>query len=156
MKSRRRRKYIPDLQNQGAVCEANFVKLQKLLSGRDAQDHWHYHLHDGRHGLGAVSFQVLDRSRYTLTLEVRYQSGSLLVTNNPRILNVRLYEDACLAEVVRCHQGRQLKGVYPYPNDNMYQVDEKSQINQFLSECLTHCLKFGLVSQYPFPLSSAS
>lgn len=149
-----RQKYIPDLKHHGALCEGNFVKLQKLLDRRHDKSHWYYKLHDGCQGLGSVSFRIMDRSRYTLTVEVRYQSGSALLVSQPRVLNVRLYEDACSAEVVRCQQGRQHQGVYPYPNKEMYQVDEKSQLNQFLSECLSHCLKYGLASQYRFSILS--
>jgi len=32
---------------------------------------------------------------------------------------------------------------YTYPNDNMYQEDEKLQQNRFLSDWLEHCLQNG-------------
>ena len=61
---------------------------------------------------------------------------------------VRVYHDAGLAEVVNCQHYRQFSARYEYPNEQMYQVDEKAQVNRFLSELLAHCLKHGRVNHY--------
>jgi len=58
-------------------------------------------------------------------------------------LEVRVYHDARMAEVVSAGASRHLLGRYPYPNQAMYQPDEKSQLNLFLGEWLSHCLACG-------------
>ena len=55
-------------------------------------------------------------------------------------VDVRLYHDAEIAEVIRYQQHRKFNPRYAYPNAKMHQVDEKSKINQFLGELLAHCL----------------
>jgi len=59
--------------------------------------------------------------------------------------SIRLYHDVNLAEVIRCEHHRQFSPRYEYPNDNMHQVNEKAQVNRFLSELLAHCLRYGRV-----------
>ena len=39
------------------------------------------------------------------------------------------------------------RGVYPYPNEQMLQPDEKYQLNHFLGEWLGYCQRHGLSSQ---------
>ena len=59
---------------------------------------------------------------------------------------VRMYHDAKTAEVISFQQARFIKARYPLPNKEMYQADEKQQINFFLSEWLSFCQKEGLCS----------
>jgi uncharacterized protein YqiB (DUF1249 family) len=49
--------------------------------------------------------------------------------------------------VVTLEQGQQLAGVYRYPNDQMYQIDEKAQANHYLAEWLSHLLNHGMSKQ---------
>lgn len=87
--------------------------------------------------------EVIERSRYTTTLVLSMQcpqtSQWLLM---PR-LTVRLYHDACLAEVLAWEGHKRLRPRYHYPNPSMYQCDEKLQVNQFLAEWLSVCLAEG-------------
>ena len=55
--------------------------------------------------------------------------------------------DAGMAEVVDAQHMRQFRGVYPYPNEQMHQVDEKVQRNLYLGEWLCYCLQHGHVSE---------
>jgi uncharacterized protein YqiB (DUF1249 family) len=50
---------------------------------------------------------------------------------------------ANLAEVLAWAEHKRLRPRYDYPNQAMYQSDEKLQINQFLGECLNLCLRYG-------------
>ncbi len=61
-------------------------------------------------------------------------------------LNVRLYHDAQLAEVVSSKGCLQFKARHQYPNQDMHQCDEKSQLNQFLGELIVFCLVQGRVT----------
>ncbi|WP_121345194.1 DUF1249 domain-containing protein, partial [Pseudomonas aeruginosa] len=58
-------------------------------------------------------------------------------------LEVRVYHDARMAEVIGAEQARRLMAIYPYPNQAMHQPDEKNQLNLFLGEWLAHCLACG-------------
>ena len=70
------------------------------------------------------------------------QEHSLPWLPTPR-LEVRVYHDARMAEVVGAEHARRFRSVYPYPNVDMHQPDEKSQLNLFLGEWLSHCLACG-------------
>lgn len=61
---------------------------------------------------------------------------------------VRVYHDVDLAEIVSCQHHRQFSSRYEYPNEKMHQVDEKAQVNRFLSELLAHCLMHGRVNHH--------
>ncbi len=58
-------------------------------------------------------------------------------------LEVQVYHDARMAEVVSAEHTRRLRSIYPYPNEAMHQPDEKAQLNLFLGEWLSHCLACG-------------
>lgn len=137
-----KRKYVPDLSRQSALCEANYVRLLKLLPDLDTQDLQEYRISGQGHRL-LVRLEVEERFRYTSTVVVsqRLEDGSPWL-ESPRLL-VRLYHDARMAEVLCNRQRRQLSGRYPYPNPQMHQPDEKLQLNAFLGEWLSQCLHHG-------------
>ena len=58
-------------------------------------------------------------------------------------MEVRVYHDARMAEVVGAENARRFRSIYTYPNAAMHQPDEKTQLNLFLGEWLGHCLACG-------------
>ncbi len=58
-------------------------------------------------------------------------------------MEVRVYHDARMAEVVGAQNARRFRSIYAYPNAAMHQPDEKAQLNLFLGEWLSHCLACG-------------
>ena len=72
--------------------------------------------------------------------------NNLLVALVSYSLDIRLYHDAQLAEVVSSKGCRQFAARHDYPNQQMYQRDEKAQINQFLGELISFCLVKGRVA----------
>jgi uncharacterized protein YqiB (DUF1249 family) len=58
-------------------------------------------------------------------------------------MTVRMYHDASVAEVISCHGHDRIEPANAYPNRFMHHPDEKSQVNHFLAEWLSFCLKFG-------------
>ena len=56
---------------------------------------------------------------------------------------VRVDHDARMAEVVGAENARRFRSIYTYPNADMHQPDEKTQLNLFLGEWLGHCLACG-------------
>ncbi|MNF81102.1 putative dehydrogenase [compost metagenome] len=91
--------------------------------------------------LGVLTLEVLRACPYTTTLRVR-QEHSLPWLPVPQ-LEVQVYHDARMAEVVSAEHARRFRGIYPYPNALMHQPDEKAQLNVFLGEWLSHCLACG-------------
>ncbi|MBT8146491.1 MAG: DUF1249 domain-containing protein, partial [Gammaproteobacteria bacterium] len=64
-------------------------------------------------------------------------------------MQVRVYHDACTAEVMSYQNHRNFQPHYSQPNPLMYQRDEKIQVNRFLGEWLTHCLRAGRSLKVP-------
>jgi hypothetical protein len=92
-----------------------------------------------------ILIEVLDNFRYTTSVRIsQFASNHWLELPS---MAVRLYHDARMAEVVNAEHMRQLKGVYPYPNEQMHHVDEKLQRNLYLGEWLCYCLQHGQVAE---------
>ncbi|NKB34777.1 MAG: DUF1249 domain-containing protein [Pseudomonadales bacterium] len=89
-----------------------------------------------------VEIKILEAFKYTTTLEIVQRPEFKKWMTNPSLL-VRVYHDASTAEVVSYQGHRNLKPRYTQPNPKMYHTDEKMQVNSFLGEWLTHCLKVG-------------
>ena len=95
-----------------------------------------------------VKIKILEAFKYTTIMEITQQPElKKWMTNSPML--VRVYHDASTAEVVSCQGHRNLRPRYSQPNPKMYHADEKMQVNKFLGECLTHCLKAGRSANVP-------
>ncbi|WP_343232504.1 DUF1249 domain-containing protein [Motiliproteus sediminis] len=136
-----RKKYVPDLSRQMADCEANYLRLCKLMPDFDERDSYLFEVTWKQHRV-RVRIEVEERFAYTSTLTLEQQVCDTEWLQMP-VLVVRLYHDARMAEVICRKQRRQLKGFYPYPNDQMHHPDEKAQLNRYLAEWLAHCLAHG-------------
>lgn len=137
-----RERYRVDLLELQAACEANYARLLRLLPDmRGAQRARRVALSQGELRLGILALDVLETCPYTTTLQVR-QEHSLPWLPVPQ-LEVRVYHDARMAEVIRAENARRFRSIYPYPNAAMHQPDEKTQLNLFLGEWLSHCLACG-------------
>ncbi len=138
-----RERYRVDLVELQAACEANYARLMQLLPAmREAVGaQRRVALSQGEQALGVLALEVLETCPYTSTLSVR-QEFSLPWLPVPH-MEVRVYHDARMAEVIGAQSARRFRGVYPYPNADMHQPDEKTQLNLFLGEWLSHCLACG-------------
>ncbi|WP_428241821.1 DUF1249 domain-containing protein [Gynuella sp.] len=134
-----KKKYVPDLAHDGATCEGNYAKLQKIFPEMEENQQLELDLHDGRQRYARIRLKVRECFSYTATVQMEISS----VMPMSKSILIRVYQDARMAEVVKGESGRQHNGVYPYPNEQMYQVDEKAQLNRFVSECLSQCLSDG-------------
>lgn len=139
-------RYRVDLSSLQAVCEANFYRLRQLMPDMALKDECHILLSAGGEQQRLV-MQVLERCPYTTTLRLRHEQRHEWLT--PPSMEVRLYHDARMAEVTVVHNRRRFQSVYPYPNEQMLQPDEKFQLNQFLGEWLGYCHRHG---QSPQPV----
>lgn len=137
------RRYVPDLSEQNALCEANFLRLEKLLGNLD-HSRYRFHWYGRDETPVRMRVEVVERFKFTSTLNLIKRNPALPEPMDQFQLTIRMYHDARMAEVVTWQNGRQLSGVYPYPNERMYQIDEKAQANVFLGEWLGHLLRHGL------------
>ncbi len=121
------------------------MRLIKLLPGITERERWEYCLADKAHAAAnRVSLRVLEQAPYTSTVEVKQQHASHPYESD-RVLRVRMYHDARMAEVVAWNKHWNTRSRYHYPNEQMYHRDEKLQLNRFLGEWLAHCLAQGRV-----------
>ena len=88
-----------------------------------------------------VEIRILEVTKYTtaFSFTINYIANQRWL---PQInIAVRCYHDASVAEVISFQRHKHFHSRYSYPNPNMYQKNEKQQINRFLSEWLNYCLR---------------
>ena len=141
------RKYVPDISGFISLCDSNYAKLMKLLPALESKDSQCFGLARGDHELGVIAIAVTERCKYTTTLKLRQGFYSTQSFVNEPEMDVRLYHDAAMAEVMSLQQIGKFRGSYDYPNDSMHQKDEKALCNQFLSDWLSYCLRYGYVTE---------
>lgn len=130
-------RYTVDLIDLHSLCEGNYLRLRRIFP--DSENTNRRQITIGR---ATLVLEVSERSRYTTTFQLTHLSALSTPFGGVRI-NVRLYHDARMAEVVGFQSHRRLEGRYPYPNPQMYQRDEKQQQNRYLGELLAFCLAEG-------------
>lgn len=137
-----RQRYIPDLQQLGALCEANYQRFTRLLPQLEVGLERVFAISQGRDREAKVSIKIRECHRYTTMLEVS-QEGICPSWIQPPHMQVRLYHDANMAEVLSYQNEHRFEGRYQYPNPQMRLPDEKLQLNRFLADWLEHCLHHG-------------
>lgn len=133
------RKYVPKLANMHQVCEVNYGRLLRLLPDCDTEDlEYQFHVNTSLQ----YTIKIIDCSRYTSTLEMSQKSliGQVEYEFLRPVVQVRLYHDARMAEVISAQNIGSLKPSYQYPNAQMYQKNEKEMVNLFLAEWVQFCL----------------
>ncbi|WP_299685289.1 DUF1249 family protein [uncultured Vibrio sp.] len=130
--------YHVDLAELMRVYETNYAKLNALLPvGHQVGDVRCYQAVNMVYQL-----TVNEVTKYTTLLDI-CQSDEMPVFPLPK-MSVRLYHDARVAEVCGSGDFSRVKAKYDYPNSKLLQKDEKFQLNKFLGEWLTFCLKTGI------------
>ena len=130
--------YHVDLSELMRVYETNYAKLNALLPSQPSVGD----LRCYQAAQMTYQLQVLEVTKYTTLVEI-CQSDDVSVFPLPS-MSVRLYHDARVSEVCASARINQIKARYDYPNEQMMQKDEKAQINRFLGDWLTFCLKHGI------------
>ena len=138
-----KKRFKLDLVELHAICEANYVRLLRLFP-----DYENRNAHEFSVGRAFVRLEVLERCRYTTIFRLSQQRAEDCWLGTLRV-EVRAYHDAGMLEVGMFQSHRHIAARYQYPNQNMYQQDEKSQQNRFLAEWLEHCLLNGSALQDP-------
>ena len=125
MNALRKPRYKVDLINLQAVCEANYWRLLRLMPDMADSDRLEVLVEDQDGEPQSLVIEVLERCRYTTTVRLIHQREHEWLT--PPSMELRLYHDAGMAEVVAAYNRRRFRGVYPYPNEQMLQPDERSE-----------------------------
>lgn len=134
--SHNRKKYVPNLKGLHTLCEVNYVRMLRLLPDLDVESQSYQF---GTEQKLQYQICIVDASRYTTTLDVLQLSDTLPQWLKPA-MNVRLYHDARMAEVLSSQNVSAIKPSYGYPNQKMHQKNEKEMVNSFLAEWLVFCL----------------
>lgn len=165
----RRNNYRFDIKQMNAECEANYIRLTRLLPAIAGE------LEEVRAGTlndicldelcrelivdmpeqGAIQLkiEIVELCRYTTRLRLQTkplfenQSSAIVqaVLNAALEMEVRMYHDVRMAEVIEFSGHQAIRASYAYPNTTMFQPDEKTQQNHFLSEVLSLVLQRGRV-----------
>jgi len=136
----KKKQFKLDLAELHAVCEANYARLLRLFP-----DYENCNARDFVVGTARVRLEVIERCRYTTIFHLHQQHAEARWLGRLRV-EVRAYHDASMLEVGMFQSHRQIAARYQYPNDKMFQQDEKSQQNRFLADWLEHCLQNGRTS----------
>ena len=130
------KKYVPNLKGFHSLCDANYVRMLKLLPDCDTES---LSYEFGSHEELQYQIQIVEASRYTTTLEFKQVCDSMPNWMKPT-MKVRMYHDARMAEVLSSQNITRLAPSYDYPNNKMHQKNEKEMVNRFLAEWLVFCL----------------
>jgi len=123
-------------ENCQKLYEDNYRKLVIMLP--DLEHVEHVTLSSESHIL-TVSVDVVERTKYTVLLELSsHYDGNMACVLQP-VMQVRVYHDAQVAEVLSVQGNRRIRPHYEYPNKLMYLPDEKQQGNKMLFEMLSFC-----------------
>lgn len=140
-----------------ADCEANYVRLCRIMpsiackdsNADSATDTLTLDIDLATNKPAKLTLSISERCRFTtmVNLQVLIDSfGDIEGQAGCVNMSVRLYHDVNMAEVIACNHKPNRLASYEYPNELMFQPDEKAQQNRFLSEWLGLCLKHGMSS----------
>lgn len=124
--------------NSTPLHEANYAKLMLLAPNLKA---WPLKskllttLHNHQ-----IEMRIAETTPYTTAIVIKICQQTLSLWLPHIEMTLRSYHDAGVTEVIKFQKHRNIRSSYDYPNNFMYQVNEKQQLNYFLSECLDHWL----------------
>ena len=133
-------KTLPTTSHHLTVCEANFIRLGKLLNNYLSDEKIYESINPNQSSL-KINFLVLDKTKHTIVLEAK-QTGDKKNIHSNFILRIQVSLDAKLAEVLS-YQGE--KPLPFFMNQSKRQSsDEKLQQNKFLTEWLESIFISGI------------
>ena len=139
------RRYVPDLSQDLASCDANYIRMLKLFPSYAEDDELRFALEIG----GAstqVDLDVIERCPYTTFIDLKVSGGlgDLDWLAWPQ-LSVCLYHDLSTAEVLTIGSHQKLNQRYELPNAALHHPDEKAQVNRALGDLLAACIEHGRI-----------
>ena len=133
-------KTLPATSHHLAICEANFIRLKKLLNDFLSDEIFYESINPNQSSL-KISFLILNKTKHTIILEAKQSANKKNIHSN-FILRIQISLDAKLAEVLS-YQGE--KPLPFFMNQSKRQsFDEKLQQNKFLTEWLESIFISGI------------
>ena len=133
-------KTLPTTSHHLVVCEANFIRLKKLLNNFLSDEIFYESVNPNQSSL-KISFLILNKTKHTIILEAKQSANKKNIHSN-FILRIQISLDAKLAEVLS-YQGE--KPLPFFMNQSKRQsFDEKHQQNKFLTEWLESIFVSGI------------
>ena len=136
-------KSLPKTSHQLALCEANFLRLKKILNNFSLNKYLFETINPDSSS-NPISFCVIHRTRHTLIIEAKQKIKLKKLENI--IIRIQISLDAKLAEVIS-FQGEK---AVPYFMKVLktQSRDEKIQQNRFLTEWLENIFANGINPQF--------
>jgi len=135
-------KSLPKTSHQLAVCEANFLRLKKILQNFN-KNNYVFETINPDSSSNPVLFSILHRTKHTLIIEAKQKIKLKKIES--LIIRIQISLDAKLAEV-NSFQGER---AVPYFMEVLktQSKDEKMQQNRFLTEWLENIFANGVNPQ---------
>ena len=134
---------LPITSHHLTVCEANFIRLKKLLKDFSLKENLFESVNPNGSSLN-IYLLVLDKTEHTITIEAKQSCDNKNIHSN-FVLRIQMSLDAKLAEVIS-YQGE--KPLPFFMNQSKKQsYDEKLQQNRFLTEWLESIFVSGISSK---------
>ena len=132
-------KNLPKTSHQLATCEANFLRLKKILQDF-SKNNYLFETVNPDTSSNPISFRVIHRTRHTLIIEAKQKIKLKKIES--LIIRIQVSLDAKLAEVVSFQGERAVP--YFMKVLKTQSRDEKIQQNRFLTEWLETIFANGI------------
>ena len=134
---------LPITSHHLTVCEANFIRLKKLLKDFSLKENLFESVNPNGSSLN-IYLLVLDKTEHTITIEAKQSCDDKNIYSN-FVLRIQMSLDAKLAEVIS-YQGEKPLPFFMNQSKNQ-SYDEKLQQNRFLTEWLESIFISGISSK---------
>jgi uncharacterized protein YqiB (DUF1249 family) len=132
-------KSLPKTSHQLAVCEANFLRLKKILQDF-SRNKYSFETVNPDSSSNSISFCVVHKTKHTLIIEAKQKIKLKKMEN--LIIRIQISLDAKLAEVIS-FQGERAVPYFMKVLETQSK-DEKMQQNRLLTEWLENILANGI------------
>ena len=136
-------KSLPKTSHQLALCEANFLRLKKILNNF-SENKYLFETINPDSSSNPISFCVIQRTRHTLIIEAKQKIKLKKIES--LIIRIQISLDAKLAEVISFQGERAVP--YFMKVLKTQSRDEKIQQNRFLTEWLENIFANGINPQF--------
>ncbi len=122
------------------LFELNYLQLKTVVPTQDCRGE--YLLSEVGDGLD-LYIQILERHRYTTVLSMTYIFESEEDYQSDPNAQVRIYHDACVAEVTACHPGAKVARLCGMGSPDRYSIERNWTRNGFLYKWLEYLIASG-------------
>lgn len=135
---------VPELEDQSYLKTAstsNTDEISQFLSSSHFNSTSNFHV-NFKMDEADLTIRLIEVNKYTQHIQIvnTFKQDKKLIPT--LCLNVRVYHDVSLAEVISCSGVGKLQPNYIYPNEQMLLKDEKRQANRLLFEWLSSAKTF--------------